>query len=264
MKPSPEADKATLLRRVTYDLTGLPPTPADIDAFLADQSPDAYEKRVDALLQSPRYGERMAVPWLDAARYADTHGYHIDSHRGMWPWRDWVISAFNRNLPFDQFTIEQLAGDLLPECDARPEGGFGLQPQPHDQLRRRRDRRRVSGRIRRRSRRGDVDGVHGLDDGLRALPLAQVRSRSATRSSTSSSRSSTTCPSSASTASAETPLPMLLLATPAQQKMLDDLDAAIAERKTALDDEHRRPGAARVGEVARGEVRATQRRPQSR
>ena len=103
LKPSPEADKATLLRRVTYDLTGLPPTPAEVDAFLADRSPDAYEKRVDALLQSPHYGERMAMPWLDAARYADTHGYHIDSLRGMWPWRDWVINAFNRNLPFDQF-----------------------------------------------------------------------------------------------------------------------------------------------------------------
>ena len=126
LEPSPEADKTTLLRRVTYDLTGLPPTPVEVDAFLADSSPDAYEKRVDALLRSPRYGERMAVPWLDAARYADTHGYHIDSLRGMWPWRDWVISAFNRNLPFDQFTIEQLAGDLLPNAtrDQRIASGF--------------------------------------------------------------------------------------------------------------------------------------------
>ncbi len=126
LKPSPEADKATLLRRVTYDLTGLPPAPADIDAFLADRAPDAYERRVDALLRSPRYGERMAVPWLDAARYADTHGYHIDSHRGMWPWRDWVIGAFNRNLPFDQFAIEQIAGDLLPDAtrDQKVASGF--------------------------------------------------------------------------------------------------------------------------------------------
>ncbi len=116
LKPSGEADRAALLRRVTYDLTGLPPMPAEVDAFLADRSPDAYEKRVDALLRSPRYGERMAMPWLDAARYADTHGFHIDSLRGMWPWRDWVISAFNRNLPFDQFAIEQLAGDLLPNA----------------------------------------------------------------------------------------------------------------------------------------------------
>jgi hypothetical protein len=114
LRPSPEADKETLLRRVTLDLTGLPPTLAEIDSFLTDSSPDAYEKRVDALLRSPHYGERMAVPWLDAARYADTHGYHIDSLRNMWPWRDWVIGAFNQNLPFDRFVIEQLAGDLLP------------------------------------------------------------------------------------------------------------------------------------------------------
>ncbi len=116
LKPSPEADRTTLLRRLTYDLTGLPPTPEAIDTFLADTAPDAYERRVDLLLQSPRYGERMAMPWLDAARYADTHGYHIDNLRGMWPWRDWVISAFNRNMPYDQFTVEQLAGDLLPNA----------------------------------------------------------------------------------------------------------------------------------------------------
>ncbi len=126
LRPSPEADKATLLRRLTYDLTGLPPTPAEVDAFLKDRAADAYEKRVDALLASPRYGERMAMPWLDAARYADTHGYHIDSLRGMWPWRDWVINAFNRNLPFDRFTIEQLAGDLLPNAtrDLKIASGF--------------------------------------------------------------------------------------------------------------------------------------------
>ncbi len=126
LAPSAEADRTTLLRRLTYDLTGLPPTPAEVDAFLADRSPDAYEKQVDALLQSPRYGERMAMPWLDAARYADTHGYHIDSLRGMWPWRDWVINAFNRNLPFDQFTVEQLAGDLLPSAtrDQKVASGF--------------------------------------------------------------------------------------------------------------------------------------------
>ena len=114
LKPSPEAVKTTLLRRVTFDLTGLPPTVAEADAFLSDRSPGAYERVVDRLLSSPRYGERMAMQWLDLARYADTHGFHIDSHRDMWPWRDWVISAFNRNLPFDQFTIWQLAGDLLP------------------------------------------------------------------------------------------------------------------------------------------------------
>ena len=116
MKPAPEADRATLLRRVSLDLTGLPPTPAEVDAFVADKSPDAYEKVVDRLLASPRYGEKMAMQWLDIARYADTHGYHIDSHRDMWPWRDWVIKAFNENKRFDQFTVEQLAGDLLPEA----------------------------------------------------------------------------------------------------------------------------------------------------
>ncbi|HEY7180262.1 MAG TPA: DUF1553 domain-containing protein [Blastocatellia bacterium] len=116
LKPSPEADKTTLLRRVYLDLTGLPPTPAEVNAFLADKSDGAYEKVVDKLLASPHYGERMAMAWLDLARYADSHGYHIDSHRDMWPWRDWVIRAFNENKRYDQFTVEQLAGDLLPEA----------------------------------------------------------------------------------------------------------------------------------------------------
>jgi hypothetical protein len=116
MEPSAEADRTTLIRRVTLDLTGLPPTPAEVDAFLADRSPGAYEKVVDRLLQSPRFGERMASPWLDAARYADTNGYQNDGDRTMWRWRDWVIEAYNHNLPFDQFTIEQLAGDMLPNA----------------------------------------------------------------------------------------------------------------------------------------------------
>ena len=115
LRPAPEADRAALLRRVTLDLTGLPPTPEELDAFLRDRAPDAYEKVVDRLLASPRYGERMAFRWLDAARYADTNGYQIDGERSMWRWRDWVIEAFNRNLSFDQFVIEQLAGDLLPQ-----------------------------------------------------------------------------------------------------------------------------------------------------
>jgi mono/diheme cytochrome c family protein len=114
LAPSPEADRTTLLRRVTLDLTGLPPTPAEADAFLADASPDAYEKVVDRLLASPRYGEKMAARWLDAARYADTNGYQSDGERFMWRWRDWVIDALNANVPFDRFTVEQLAGDLLP------------------------------------------------------------------------------------------------------------------------------------------------------
>ena len=116
LSPSREADRTTLIRRVTFDLTGLPPSPAEVDAFLADKSPEAYERVVERLLASPRYGERMAIDWLDAARYADTHGFHIDSHRDMWRWRDWVIGAFNSNLPFDRFTVEQLAGDLLPHA----------------------------------------------------------------------------------------------------------------------------------------------------
>ncbi len=114
LKPSPEADKVALLRRVTLDLTGLPPTPAEVDAFLADKSPDAYEKVVDRLLASSRYGEHRARYWLDAARYGDTHGLHLDNYREIWPYRDWVIKAFNANMPFDRFVVEQLAGDLLP------------------------------------------------------------------------------------------------------------------------------------------------------
>ncbi len=126
LSPAPEADRVTLLRRVTFDLTGLPPTPAEIDAFLKDHSRDAYERQVDRLLASPHYGERMAMQWLDIARYADTHGYHIDSHRDMWPWRDWVIRAFNRNEPYDQFAVDQIAGDLEPNAtqDQRIATGF--------------------------------------------------------------------------------------------------------------------------------------------
>ena len=116
LHPSPEADKRTLIRRVTLDLTGLPPTPAEIDAFLADSSSNAYEKVVDRLLASPRYAERMAFRWMEAARYGDTNGYQTDGPREMWRWRDWVLDAFNRNMPYDQFTVDQLAGDLLPDA----------------------------------------------------------------------------------------------------------------------------------------------------
>ena len=114
LRHSPEADRATLLRRVTLDLTGLPPTAAELDAFLHDRSPGAYERVVDRLLASPRYGERMAIRWLEAARYADTNGYQSDGPRDLWRWRDWVIDAFNHNMPFDEFTVDQIAGDLLP------------------------------------------------------------------------------------------------------------------------------------------------------
>jgi hypothetical protein len=113
---SPEADPATLLRRVTLDLTGLPPTLEEITAFEKDTSPKAYETVVDRLLKSDHYGERMAMQWLDFARFADSHGFQTDSSRAMWPWRDWVIKAFNDNKPFDQFTLEQIGGDLLPNA----------------------------------------------------------------------------------------------------------------------------------------------------
>jgi hypothetical protein len=126
LAPTPEEEKPRLLRRVTLDLTGLPPTPQELDAFLADPSPNAYEKVVDRLLASPAYGERMAVPWLDLARFADTAGYHNDSLRDMWMWRDWVIKAFNDNKPFSDFTLEQLAGDLIPgsTIDQKVASGF--------------------------------------------------------------------------------------------------------------------------------------------
>ncbi len=126
LRPAPEADRETLIRRVTLDLTGLPPTIDQIDAFLSDDRPDAYERVVDRLLASPHFGERMALDWLDAARFADTNGHFSDHERPMWRWRDWVIDAFNANMPFDQFTIEQLAGDLLPAAtiDQRIASGF--------------------------------------------------------------------------------------------------------------------------------------------
>lgn len=116
LSPSAEADRETLIRRVSLDLIGLPPTPEEVDQFVADPAPDAYDRLVDRLLASPRYGERWARRWLDLARYADTNGYEKDRQRSVWPWRDWVINAINAGMPFDQFTIEQLAGDLLPDA----------------------------------------------------------------------------------------------------------------------------------------------------
>ncbi|MFN7141214.1 MAG: DUF1549 domain-containing protein, partial [Limisphaerales bacterium] len=116
LKPSPEADRRTLIRRLSFDLTGLPPKPEEVEAFVSDKSKNAYEKVVDRLLASPHFGERMAVHWLDLVRYADTVGYHGDQPVSVWPYRDYVIKAFNSNKPFDQFTIEQIAGDLLPNA----------------------------------------------------------------------------------------------------------------------------------------------------
>lgn len=126
VKPSPEAPREVLLRRLAFDLTGLPPTPAEIDAFVNDASPDAYEKQVDRLLASAHYGERMALDWLDGARYADTNGFQNDFQRQMWPWRDWVIRVLNENMPFDQFTKEQIAGDLLPNATDSQRIGSGF------------------------------------------------------------------------------------------------------------------------------------------
>jgi mono/diheme cytochrome c family protein len=126
LKPSPEASKETLIRRVSLDLTGLPPTPAEVDAFVGDSHSDAYERLVDRLLASPHYGERWATPWLDLARYGDSDGLRDDRQRVAWPYRDWVIQALNRNMPFDQFTIEQLAGDLLPGASVEQKVATGF------------------------------------------------------------------------------------------------------------------------------------------
>ncbi len=135
LKPNPEADRYTLIRRVSLDLIGLPPTIEEVDEFVADREPRAYERLVERLLASPHFGERLALAWLDQARYADTSGYHFDGFRQMHLWRDWVIRAFNDNKPFDQFTIEQLAGDLLPDptVDQRVATGFQRNVMTNDE-----------------------------------------------------------------------------------------------------------------------------------
>ncbi|MEZ6126689.1 MAG: PSD1 and planctomycete cytochrome C domain-containing protein [Planctomycetaceae bacterium] len=116
LRPNPDAERETLIRRASLDLTGLPPTPAEVAEFVNDASPDAWERVIDRLQASPHYGERMALNWLDYARYADSNGFQSDGSRDIWAWRDWVINAYNRNLPFDRFTIEQIAGDMLPDA----------------------------------------------------------------------------------------------------------------------------------------------------
>ncbi len=126
IKPAPEADRVTLIRRVSLDLTGLPPTPAEVDAFGNDTRPDAYERLVDRLLASPHYGERWGRHWLDVARYADSNGYSIDGPRNIWKYRDWVIAALNRDLPYDEFVTEQLAGDLLPNATQQQKVATGF------------------------------------------------------------------------------------------------------------------------------------------
>jgi Protein of unknown function (DUF1553)/Protein of unknown function (DUF1549)/Concanavalin A-like lectin/glucanases superfamily/Planctomycete cytochrome C len=236
LKPSPEADKATLLRRVTYDLTGLPPTPAELDAFLADRAPDAYERRVDALLQSPHYGERMAMPWLDAARYADTHGYHIDSQRGMWPWRDWVIGAFNRNLPYDQFTIEQLAGDLLPDAtrEQKVASGFNRNHMINFEGGAIADEYQVE---------YVIDRVEATSTAFMGLTMGCARCHSHKFDPISHKEFYqffaffNNVPELGLDGRRGNAVPMILLTSPAQQKMLDDLDVAIKAHETALDDD---------------------------
>jgi mono/diheme cytochrome c family protein len=236
LKPSPEADKETLLRRVTYDLTGLPPTPAEVDAFLADRAPDAYERRVDALLNSPRYGERMAMPWLDASRYADTHGYHIDSLRGMWPWRDWVINAFNRNLPFDQFTIEQLAGDLLPNAtrDQKIASGFNRNHMINFEGGAIAEEYQVE---------YVVDRVEATSSAFMGLTMGCARCHTHKYDPITHKEFYqffaffNNVPERGLDGRTGNAAPLMLLPTPAQQKLLDELDAQIKARESALEDD---------------------------
>jgi hypothetical protein len=175
LRPSPEASREALLRRVSLDLTGLPPTLEQIDAFLADTRPDAYERVVDALLASPHYGERWARPWLDLARYADSHGYEKDGLRTMWKYRDWVIDALNRDMPFDQFTIEQIAGDMLPDATDAQRVATGLPPEHAPQPGGRHRRRGGAVGDAGRSRQHHRHRLARIDDRLRAVPQPQVR-----------------------------------------------------------------------------------------
>ena len=174
LSPSGEADKRTQLRRVTLALTGLPPTLAELDAFLADTSPQAYENVVDRLLRSPCFGERMALDWLDAARYADTNGYFTDAERVAWPWREWVIGAFNANLPFDRFTIEQFGGRPLARRDDCAADRHRIQSQSHGHERNGKHRRGISARLCGRSSGHDRDRVAGTHAGLCSLPRSQI------------------------------------------------------------------------------------------
>jgi len=143
LKPSPEADKVTLLRRLSLDLIGLPPTIAEVDVFLADKSSDAWEKQVERLLNSPHYGERWGRHWLDAARYADSDGFEKDKPRFIWAYRDWVINAFNQDMPYDRFVVGQIAGDLLPNPTQEDPRGDRLPSQRHAQRRGRRGPRTI-------------------------------------------------------------------------------------------------------------------------
>ena len=175
LAPAPAEDRRALIRRVALDTTGLPPKPAEVETFLQDTSANAYERMVDRYLASPHYGEHRARYWLDAARYGDTHGIHVDNYREIWPYRDWVIAAFNRNLSFDQFTIEQLAGDLLPNAtlDQRIATGFQRCNVTTNEVGH--HRRRVRRDLRQGSRRYRGRRLARYDRRLRHLPRPQVR-----------------------------------------------------------------------------------------
>ena len=199
--PAAEADKVTLIRRLSFDLIGLPPTPAEVEAFLKDTSPEAYEKLVDRLLGSKHFGERMAVMWLDAVRYADTAGYHSDNHRDVWLFRDYVIDAFNTNKPFDQFTVEQLAGDLLPNPTNEQKIASGYNKMLMTTEEGGAQAEGVHGQVRGRPGAEHVERLARRDHGLRRVPRPQVRPVHAPATSTASPPSSPTsakCPSAAS------------------------------------------------------------------
>ena len=181
LKPAPQAAPEILLRRLALNLTGLPPTPAEIDAFLADRAPGAYARVVDRYLASPAYGERMAMDWLDLARYADTYGYQADFDRDMSPYRDWVIRAFNQNLPYDQFLLWQLAGDLLPNAtrDQRIATAFNRLHRQTNEGGSIEEEFRTEYVLDRVNTFGTVDA--GADARVRALPRPQVRPDHAAR-----------------------------------------------------------------------------------
>ena len=178
LRPSPEADRVTLIRRLSLDLLGLPLTPSEVDQFLTDNRPGAYERLVDRLLASPQFGERWARPWLDLVRYADSDGYEDDRYRpDAWRYRDWVIDAFNRDMPFDRFTIEQLAGDLLP--GATLERSDRRRLPSHDDVQPNGGREGQRGGVPRQDGQGPRQhhghGLAGADVRLRRVPHAQVR-----------------------------------------------------------------------------------------
>jgi hypothetical protein len=240
LQPSNEADRETLLRRVAYDLTGLPPTPSEVDVFLADKSADAYEKQVDRLLQSPHYGERMAMAWLDAARYADTHGYHIDSLRQMWPWRDWVIGAFNRNVPFDQFVVEQVAGDLIPGAtrDQKVASGFNRNHMINFEGGAIADEYQVE---------YVIDRVEATSSAFMGLTMGCARCHSHKYDPITHKEFYqffaffNSVPERGLDGRTGNAAPVLLLSSHVEQTRLDELDAAIASREAALDDANVEP-----------------------